>query len=351
MELAIEARQQQQLPIRPVCKALGLSAATFFRRIRPRQEVFHPTGALQKRPHPRALDEKEQEAVLAVLHEKRFADMAPAAVYATLLDEGRYLCSIRTMYRILAARAEIRERRSQAVHPKRTPPELLATAPNQVWTWDITHLRTTAKGATIKLYVCIDLFSRYVVGWYLSATESAAEARHFFQTLAKREQINTDELVIHADNGGPMRGRPLADLLEDLGIERSHSRPRTSNDNAFSEAQFKTMKYRPTYPTCFASEQEAREWCREFFAWYNHEHRHEGIALLTPADVYTGRAATRLENRAETLQAAYEQNPNRFVKGLPTPNQLPKEVAINPPPKPPKPQTPAQATTLQEVTK
>lgn len=288
--------------------------------------------------------------MLDALHSERFADMAPAAVYATLLDEGRYLCSIRTMYRILGANGEVRERRHQATHPRRKPPELVATAPGQVWTWDITHLRTTQKGTTLKLYVCMDLFSRYAVGWYLSASESADEARHLFETLARRHSIDASRLVVHADNGGPMRGRPLADLLEGLGIERSHSRPRTSNDNAFSESQFKTMKYRPTYPGRFECEAHAREWCREFFNWYNHEHRHEGIALLTPADVHAGRTDEKLAVRAQALAAAFDMTPNRFVKGRPKPKTPPKEVAINPP-KPPRSADPTGATQLQEVAK
>jgi putative transposase len=289
--------------------------------------------------------------VIDALHTDRFVDMAPAAVYTTLLDEGRYLCSPRTMYRILKEKGEVRERRRQATHPRRTPPQLVATAPNQVWTWDITHMRTTVKGRTLKLYVCMDLFSRYVVGWYLSASESAAEARHFFETLARRERIDVNKLILHADNGGPMRGRPLADLLESLGIERSHSRPRTSNDNPFSESQFKTMKYRPTYPRRFESVTEARAWCSEFFAWYNHEHRHEGIAMLTPADVYTGRFRQKLKVRAEALSAAYEQTPERFVKGPPAPKQPPEMVTINPEPKPPESAPAEEATQLQEVVK
>lgn len=352
MEAAIENRQS--LPTRGVCRALGLARATLYREIDARREAFHPKRppkAEQRRPHHRALTPEERQAVLDVLHSDRFADMAPAPVCATLLDEGRYLCSPRTMYRILKASGEIRERRRQASHPKRTPPQLVATAPNQVWTWDITHLRTSVKGASLKLYVCLDLFSRYAVGWYLSATESAAEARHLFETLADRERIDRDRLILHADNGGPMRGRPLGDLLESLGIERSHSRPRTSNDNAFSESQFKTMKYRPTYPAHFESEAAAREWCRRFFTWYNHEHRHGGLAMLTPADVYTGRAEDRIARRAETLSAAFEQHPNRFVKGAPEPRQPPKEVSIDRSPKPPRPAEQTEATQLQEVAK
>jgi putative transposase len=349
IEFAAAARQS--LPTRPVCRALGLPHATFYRRIATEQRAFHPQSAFQKRTHPRALSPQERDAVLAVLHSERFVDMAPAAVCAILLDEGRYLCSPRTMYRILASRGEVRERRRQTVHPKRTPPELVATAPGQVWTWDITHLRTPVKGVSIKLYVCMDLYSRYAVGWYLSLTESAAEARHFFEQLARRERIDTGHLILHGDNGGPMRGQPLADLLESLGIERSHSRPRTSNDNAFSESQFKTMKYRPTYPVRFESMGEAREWCRAFFQWYNHEHRHESLVMLTPADVHRGQADERIAGRLETLLAAFEQHRNRFVKGAPSPRQLPREVAINPSPKPPAPADQAGALPLEEVTK
>ena len=349
MSAALEARES--MPTRAVCLALRLAPATLYRKIDARREAFHSQGAVERRPHHRALPTQERSAVMELLHSDRFADMAPAAVCATLLDEGRYLCSIRTMYRLLNAGGEVRERRAQATHPRRTPPELVATGPNQVWTWDITHLRTTIRGVSIKLYVCTDLFSRYVVGWYLSATESAAEARHFFGELARREGIGAGTLIVHGDNGGPMRGQPLADLLESLGIERSHSRPRTSNDNAFSESQFKTMKYRPTYPRQFGSETEAREWCRGFFAWYNNDHRHAGIALLTPADVYTGRAAEKLARRTETLCAAYGQNPNRFVKGPPAAKHPPAQVAINPPPKPPLRQARPEDTQLQEVSK
>jgi len=351
MNLALEARRE--LPTRPVCKVLGVAPASLYRKLAASGDRLFPPGPPQAktvRYHPRALSQQERDAVLAVLHSDRFVDMAPAAVYATLLDEGRYLCSTRTMYRILQANDEVRERRCQAVHPRRKPPELVATAPGQVWTWDITHLRTAVKGSTLKLYVCLDLFSRFVVGWYLSVSESAAEARHLFETLAGRHCIDKAELVLHADNGGPMRGQPLADLLESLGIERSHSRPRTSNDNAFSESQFKTMKYRPTYPKRFGSEAEARAWCREFFHWYNNEHRHEALALLTPSDVHTGAAEEKLELRAETLDAAYEMTPGRFVKGKPTPRRPPTTVAINPP-KPHRSDAPDGATQPQEVAK
>lgn len=349
MSIAIEA--VRTLPTRSVCRALDLPKASYYRLRAPRADALSFKDAFEKRSHPRALSTAEKQEVLDVLHADRFVDMAPAAVCATLIDEGRYLCSTRTMYRILKAKGEVRERRAVASHPPRTPPQLVANAPNQVWTWDITHLPTSVKGVALRLYVCLDLFSRFVVGWYLSTTESSAEAKHLFGTLAQREGIDRDQLVVHADNGGPMRGWPLADLLESLGIERSHSRPNTSNDNPFSESQFKTLKYRPTYPRRFESIDHARAWCGEFFDWYNQEHRHEGIALLTPADVYTGRAPAKLAARAQTLAAAYAQHPNRFVKGHPKPKNLPHEVAINPPPQPLAPHTTAEATQLQEVAK
>lgn len=345
MQLALEARHQ--LPTAGVCRTLGLSRATLYRRLaRERGDMRGPSPALP-RPHHRALCQAERDEVLAALHSERFADMAPAAVYATLLDEGTYLCSIRTMYRLLAARGEVRERRAQAMHPARETPRLVATAPNQVWTWDISHLRTRVRGHTLKLYVCIDLYSRHAVGWHLSTTESAAEAAAFLRSLARRERVAPESLVVHADNGAPMRGRPLADLLESLGIERSHSRPRTSNDNAFSEAQFKTMKYRPTYPRCFDDLDHARQWCSDFFRWYNHEHRHQGIALLTPADVFHGRADDKLRERARVLEAAGRRHPQRFVRGTPRPANLAPQVHINR--KPPAPTKDDGTTTLQEM--
>ena len=344
-QLALEARQQ--LPTRGVCGALGLARATLYRRVGRERAAAPVAPPASPRPHHRALSGAERDAVLAVLHSDRFADMAPAAVYATLLDEGRYLCSIRTMYRLLAARGEVRERRAQATHPAREAPRLVATAPNQVWTWDISHLRTHARGATLKLYACLDLYSRHVVGWRVSASESAAEAAAFLRHLARRHGVAPQSLVVHADNGAPMRGRPLAGLLEALGIERSHSRPRTSNDNAFSESQFKTMKYRPTYPRRFDDIAHARRWCSDFFGWYNNEHRHEGIALLTPADVFHGRAGQRLAERARVLQAAGRRHPERFVRGTPRPATLATEVRINP--RPPASTHDDGTTTLQEM--
>jgi putative transposase len=352
MEIAVEA--QASLPTRPVCQALGLSRATFYRTLAKGREVSPLNSPLpaERPPHPRALSPEERQAALDLLHAERFVDQAPAAIYATLLDnEERYLCSIRTMYRILKAENETRERRLQTSHPKRAKPRVIAAAPNEAWSWDITHLRTIVKGSMLKLYVVLDLYSRYVVGWYLSESESADEARHLIETLAARYGIDPGQLVIHADNGGPMRGRPLADLLESLGIERSHSRPRTSNDNPYSESQFKTMKYRPTYPSCFQSIEEARAWCREFFAWYNNEHRHESLGLLTPADVFLGRTDEVLEKRAQVLREAHAAHPERFVKGVPKPKRPAPVVAINPPSETPDPNAPDEAVQAEEVTK
>ena len=349
--MKIAAAAQETLPARAICSALGLARATYYRTNAQAFSPKRPPKAFEDRQHPRALSSSEKHSVREALHGERFMDLAPAQVYAQLLDEGRYLCSIRTMYRILRENGESRERRALATHPRRKAPELCATAPNQVWTWDITHLRTHVKGASIKLYVCMDLYSRFVVGWYLSPSESTAEASHFLKTLAQRENIEASELIIHADNGGPMRGRALADLLESLGIERSHSRPRTSNDNAFSESQFKTMKYRPTYPKYFETETDARTWCREFFAWYNNDHRHESLALLTPGDVYTGRVENKLAARNETLAAAFEMHPERFVKGAPTAKKPPTEVSLNQSIKPLVESTTDEATQRQEVVK
>jgi putative transposase len=329
MNLALEARKT--LPTRRVCTALELPPASLYRRISGETSLRTSPTQEGKTPNYRALSPQERQVVLDTLHSEQFMDDAPAQVYAKLLGQGVYLCSQRTMYRVLAANGEAKERRRQTTHPKRKPPELVATAPHQVWTWDITHLKTFVRGKTIKLYVVIDLFSRFVVGWYLSETETSVEARHLFKTLAQRYCLDMTTVTIHADNGSPMRGKPLDCLFEELGVTKSHSRPRTSNDNAFSESQFKTMKYRPTYPDRFVGMEQAREWCREFFPWYNNDHHHEGLALLTPADVFDGKSEQIVKERNEVLLAAYQANPQRFVNGTPSAKSPPKEVTINPP--------------------
>jgi putative transposase len=238
------------------------------------------------------------------------------------------------MYRILDEFAEVRERRNQLTHPNYQKPELLATGPNQVWSWDITKLLGPVKWCYYYLYVILDIFSRYVVGWMIAPQESTALARELVQKTCEKQGIKADQLTLHADRGSPMIAKSMALLLADLGVTKSHSRPHISDDNPFSEAQFKTLKYRPDYPKRFGSQADARLWARDFFGWYNNEHHHSAIGLLTPADVHYGRAAQILRERQLVLQLAYEKNPERFVKGLPLPAQLPEAVWINPPKQP-----------------
>jgi len=312
---------------RAACTALAVSRATQYRRHRgPRLGPPAPRPA-----PPRALSAPERAAVLGALHSERFADTAPAAVYATLLDEGTYLASERTMYRILAANAEVRERRDQLRHPVYARPELLATGPRELFTWDITKLRGPVRGTHYHLYVILDVFSRYVPGWMVATRESAVLAERLIGETAAKEGITPGRLTIHADRGTSMRSKDVALLLADLGIERSHSRPHVSNDNPYSESQFRTLKYRPTFPDRFGSLEDARAFCAGFFTWYNTVHRHSGIGLLTPADVHAGRAPEITAARAVTLDAAYAAHPERFVRRPPTPPVVPSTVWINPP--------------------
>jgi putative transposase len=315
-----------RLGIAPMCAAMGLARATYYRHLTPRPRPARPTPR-------RALKPAERQAVLDVLHETRFVDLAPAEVYATLLDEGRYLCSERTMYRVLAENQEVRERRNQLRHPEYKKPELLATAPNQVWSWDITKLLGPAKWTYFYLYVVIDIFSRYVVGWMVAHRESATLAEKLVGECCQREGIQPGQLGLHADRGAPMTSKALALLLTDLGVTKTHSRPHVSNDNPFSEAQFKTMKYRPEFPARFGCIEDARAFCRAFFAWYNEYHRHGGIGLLTPHDVHHGLSQERVVARARVLALAYDAHPERFTAGRPIPPAEPTEVWINPPAK------------------
>ena len=269
--------------------------------------------------------------MLDVLHAPRFVDLAPAEVYATLLDEGHYLCSERTMYRLLAAHHEVRERRNQLRHPRYAAPELLARRPNELWSWDITKLLGPAKWTYFYLYVMLDVFSRYVVGWMVAHGESATLAEQFIDETCARQGIAREQLTIHADRGSSMTSKPVAFLLADLGVTKTHSRPHVSNDNPFSEAQFKTLKYRPDFPERFGSIQDARAFCHDFFPWYNTEHHHSGLGLLTPHDVHYGLAEQRVAARAAVLATAYAAHPERFPRGLPQPPALPTEVWINPP--------------------
>jgi putative transposase len=314
-----------RLGVAPTCSALDVARASFYRQQRRRPE---------RRPRPappRALTNDDRQAVLDALHEPRFADLAPAEVYATLLDEDRYLCSERTFYRVLAANAEVRERRDQLRHPHYAAPELLATRPNELWSWDLTKLLGPTKWTYYYLYVVLDVFSRYVVGWMLAQRELARLAEKLIAESCERQKIQPGQLAVHADRGAAMTSKPVALLLADLGVTKSHSRPHVSNDNPFSEAQFKTMKYRPDFPDRFGSLEHGRSHCGDFFPWYNTEHHHVGLGLFTPHDVHYGLAAAKREQRARVLADAFARHPERFPNGQPQPKTVPTAVWINPP--------------------
>jgi putative transposase len=322
--MATIAEVAPRLGVRPTCEALGVAPATYYRHQR-------PPKAREARSSHRAFGPEEQREVLNVLHEPRFVDLAPAEVFATLLDEGRYLCSERTMYRILAANQEVGERRDQLRHPTYAVPELMATGPNELWSWDITKLKGPAKWVYFYLYVILDVFSRFVVGWMVAHRESAALAKRLIEESCQRQGISPGQLTLHADRGSSMRSKTVALLLSDLGVTKTHSRPYTSTDNPFSEAQFKTMKYRPEFPDRFGCIQHSRNFCGPFFGWYNHHHRHGSLGLLTPYDVHYGLADQRLAERARVLKDAYATHPERFPNGVPTPAALPDAVWINKP--------------------
>jgi putative transposase len=323
--MAVVTEKKALFGIRGICMALGLVRATYYRLQNPRPE------RARVRVHPRALASEERHKVLSVLNEERFCDQAPAEVYASLLDEGQYLCSERTMYRILEDNHQVRERRDQLRHPRYVALELLATRPNEVWSWDITKLLGPSKWTYFYLYVILDIFSRYVVGWMVAYRESAQLAQRLIEQTLERQQIEPGKLTLHADRGSSMTSKPVAFLLAELGVTKTHSRPHVSNDNPYSESQFKTMKYRPEFPDRFGSYQDVRGFCAEFFPWYNQEHHHSGLGFLTPFEVHFGQAKERREKRALVLQAAFEKNPERFVRGLPTPPALPEQVWINKP--------------------
>jgi putative transposase len=306
---------------------LGVSRASYYRQQSPQAPPRPRDGGKQ----PRALSATERQQMLDLLHSERFRDAAPASIYATLLDEGIYVCSERTMYRLLAAHREVRERRDQTRHPVYTRPELLATRPNEVWSWDITKLLGPTKWTYFYLYVILDVYSRYVVGWLVAHRETAELAQAFIAETAAKQGVDPGTLTLHADRGSAMTSKPVAFLLADLGISKSHSRPHVSNDNPYSESQFKTLKYRPGFPDRFASSEEARAFCQTFFPWYNGEHRHSGIGLQTPEAVHYGFANERQLVRTETLTAAYVAHPERFVRNPPTPPAIPTAAWINKP--------------------
>jgi len=317
-----------EVGIAAACRSLDVPRATFYRRL----HGTTPKVDAQARPKPaRALSDTERAQVLEILHQDRFMDKAPAEVYATLLDEGRYLCSTRTMYRILEAAGEVRERRDQLRHPHYSAPQLLATNPNQVWSWDITKLLGPVKWTYFYLYVILDIFSRHVVGWMIAHRESAALAERLIRETCEKQKIESGQLTIHADRGSSMTSKPVALLLADLGITKTHSRPHVSDDNPYSESQFKTLKYRPTFPERFGSIEDARAFCQGFFPWYNREHRHSGIGLMTPEVVHYGKAELATTEREFVLAAAFCMHPERFVRGTPRAPRVPEAVWINKP--------------------
>jgi putative transposase len=309
------------------CEALEVPRATYYRYQAPNKHK-----ADRPKP-PLALTSQERQAVIDELHSERFQDKAPLEVYATLLDEGRYLCSPRTMYRVLEAEhGGVKERRRHVQRPAYKKPELLATKPNQLWSWDITKLKGPAKWTYFYLYVIMDVFSRYVVGWMVAHREQQALAKRLIEKSCQKQRIKADELTLHADRGSSMTSKVVAQLLADLGVTKTHSRPHVSNDNPFSEAQFKTLKYCPKFPQRFGCIEDSRAFCQDFFGWYNKEHRHSGIALMTPEQVHYELAEKVYLQRKSVLTAAFEMNPSRFKRKKPVPDTPPEEVWINPPP-------------------
>ena len=317
----------KQTCVRRAAALLGRPRATHYRRHQPPK-----LGPPVPRPAPaNALTETERQHVLAVLRSPEYSDLAPAQVWARLLDDGVYLCSIATMYRLLAVAGENRERRRQRTHPAKKKPELIARGPNEVWTWDITKLRGPTRGVYYELFVIIDIYSRYVIGWIVAPAETGELAKEFIDAAIQSQGVARNQLTLHADRGTSMTSKPVAQLLVDLGVARSHSRPHVSNDNPYSEAAFKTLKYCPAFPTNFGSIHDARAFCETFFAYYNHEHRHSGIALHTPASVHYGTSTEISAQRAATLDAAYAANPDRFRGRRPAPPKLPTVAWINDP--------------------
>jgi len=315
----------EEVGVSGACKTMGIPRSTFYYT----QELKNPSP---RRDPPRKLSSEEEEEIRKKLNSKRFQDKTPREVYAALLDEGTYFCSWRTMYRVLKKHDEVRERRDQLRHPVYKKPELLASKPNQVWSWDITKLLGPKKWTYYYLYVILDIYSRYVPGWMIAERQTASLARVLISETCEKQGIKKEQLTLHADRGGPMIAKSMALLLAELGVSKSHSRPYNSDDNPYSEAQFKTMKYRPDFPERFENKANASDWARSFFNWYDYEHYHSSLGLLTPADVHYGRAHKIIQQRQQVLQMAYEKHPERFVKGPPEHPTLPEAVWINPPP-------------------
>ena len=310
------------------CRAVAVARAGYYRHWKPKALKIVAQG---RSTPARALSVQERQQVLDLMDSERFMDAAPREIYATMLDEGSYLCSVSTMYRLLSQEGEIRERRDQLRHPSYHKPELLATGPNEVWSWDITKLKGPVKWVYFYLYVILDIFSRFVVGWMVAQRDCASLASRLIRESYLKQEVDPGKLTIHADRGSSMTSKTVAELLIDLGVTKSHSRPHVSDDNPFSESQFKTLKYRPAFPDRFGSIEDAREFSRNFFNWYNVEHRHSGIGLMSPEMVHYGKAAELWERRRQVLSAAAEIHPERFVRKPPSPPPLPGAVWINKP--------------------
>ena len=318
-----------EMGVRAACAGMGLPRASYYRAQREARMALHTVR--RPRRSPLALNEVERQSVIDMLHSPEYVDVAPRTAYAMLLDAGIFLASVSTFYRILRSCSGTRGRRNELVHPAYAKPELLATQACEVWSWDITKLKGPVKSAHFHLYVILDIFSRYVVGWMIADCESDALAEALIGHTCDKEGIVRGQLTLHADRGAAMRSKLVADLLVDLDVVKSHSRPYTSDDNPFSEAQFKTMKYRPGFPERFTSLAGARAFCQTFFAWYNYEHRHSGIGYMTPAAMHTGVATIIYQQRDQVLQNAFLQHPNRFKNSRPKPPALPTEAGINMP--------------------
>jgi putative transposase len=327
--MALTTELAADVGVHRACATLGVPRSSYYRSQSPPPKAKHT--ARRRAPSPRALSGDEEETVLAVLHQERFIDRSPAHVVAALLDEEKWLCSERTMYRILEKQGESKERRKQRSHPTYVVPRLRATGPNQVWTWDVTRVRGTGRGQWFYLYVLLDLYSRAVVGWTLSRRIIAVVAGHLLQETLTGQGVSSRDITIHNDRGSEFVAATIVKLMDDLELTRSLSRPRTSNDNAYSESAFKTLKYDPSYPGVFPGYEPAWAYFEQFFTWYNQEHRHSGIAYLTPNEVYCGRGDEVLKRRKEVKQAAFKRTPQRFVRGAPMISELPQEVWINRP--------------------
>jgi putative transposase len=331
MNLIIDQRSQQ-IPLTRMCDVLALNRSSVYLSLS--TELMNAEQSAQRRSRkdaqqPRALSEREQQATLEQLNSAEFADQPPAEVYHTLLERGENPCSISTMHRLIRKADQHGERRQQRQPQSHAKPRLFADQPNKVWTWDCSKLATVKRGQYLTLYVVLDLFSRYALGWMVSKKENAALAMQLMEEASNRYAIAANELTIHQDRGSPMIAHRYIDLMGELGITLSHSRPRVSNDNPFSESQFRTMKYQPDYPRRFEHIAHAREWCEEYFDWYNFHHHHEGLNGYTPAQVFTGDYLSVASTKQSALDKRYELNPERFVNGKPRVQLPPSEVFIN----------------------